>query len=214
MRRWPCAGSASAYNAGHACESGGPLRVPPNHRLRNGAPHRAPIAPRPARGEHGVSPLEECGDLDGNGAIAPVTDEPVPLPGGRSRPAAAGPPSCAPVRGPARSPLVTGPGARPAQRTRHIGRRCRLSIHRLPTRGRDRPSATPVALGAAEGHAELRRDHRGDCTPRDARRDRAGGGHRGADQRHPLRLHPWLDAIPQDGALLPHAAGRRRYRAA
>ena len=42
-----CAAMGAAYNAGHASESGGPLRLPPDHRLRLRPPFGAPVAARP-----------------------------------------------------------------------------------------------------------------------------------------------------------------------
>ena len=122
-----------------------------------------------------------------------------------------GPAPGAPARSVARAPRRRR-GA-PEDRDRHLRRRDRRSLRSgtAVARRRQPPArARRADLDAAQGHAQPRREPRGDGDPRGRGGDRARGPDHRAARVDRVLVRPVRDAHPQDRPLLPDGADRRR----
>ncbi len=80
-----CAGEAAAYNADHARESDGPLRLPPRHRLRSEARSRPTHSAGARQHAPDLPPVALGPPSRADDRRPPFADEPVSLPFGRQR---------------------------------------------------------------------------------------------------------------------------------
>ena len=186
-----CVGIDGAYNASHASESGGPLRRAPNHRFRGRPPFGPPTAPRAGLHRNGLPPLRAAPRLRSR-PCAPCARRRAAS-GSRLSAARRASPRVDPrSRSGCRAPAVpSGGGACPAHRARDVCRRGRPSLQRERPRDRHSSSPGPGALGAAQGHAGLRRD--------DSKRRRSARRARRPDSRSRSRRRSAPSATSSSG---------------
>ena len=156
-----CAAIGRAYNAAHASESGGPLRLPSIHRLRFEPPFGASVHAWTCPIADGLPPSAPPRAVDGERQRAALPDQPLPVPRRRPGRPPARPPPRAPVRVAALPPRVAAAGCRS----------CEPRAPRRPaassTASSTGASRSPSPIGAARRCGRCRR-----ARPMPARRSR------------------------------------------